>query len=136
MAYYEGTTMRLTLGTKQIFHEVDADLNFSIDFKEIASKDTNGKISTPGSYSWSISCNMSLLDNDGTTKEDLFTLATKALAKGLHAITFSTNVTGDVIFSGNAYIEGFTTAAVNEEKSTASFTLRGDGDLTVAEVGA
>ena len=134
MAYYEGTTMRLTLGTKELFHEVDATLNFSLDFNEIASKDTNGKITTPGSYSWSIDCNMSLIDNDGTTQEDLHSLATKAIAKASHAITFSTNVTGDAIFSGNAYIEGFSVTAKKKKKATATFTLRGTGDLTVAEV--
>lgn len=134
MAYYEGAVMRITIGTKEIFHEVDAELQFTNEFTEIASKDTNGKISTPGSQSFSLSCNASLIDNDGSVQEDLFTLASKAKAQTKHAFTFTTGATGDVVFSGEVYIESFTVGAVNEEKSTASYNLRGNGDLTIAQV--
>lgn len=136
MAYYEGAVMRIKIGTKEIFHEVDAELSFTNEFKEIASKDTSGKISTPGSQSFSLSCNASLVDNDGSIQEDLFTITSKAKAQTLHDFTFTTGAVGDVVFSGSVYIEGFTVGAVNEEKSTASYTLRGSGDLVIGQVEA
>ena len=134
MAYYEGAVMRIKLGTKDIYHEVDAELTFSNEFTEIASKDTPGKISTPGAQSFSLSCSASLIDNDGSVKEDLFSITSKAKSQELVAFTFTTGASGDVVFSGNVYIEGFTVGAVNEEKSTASYTLKGNGDLNIAQV--
>lgn len=134
MAFYEGAVMRIKLDTKEVLHEVDADIQASTDFKDVASKDTGGKISTPGAQSFTISCNTSLLDNDGTTQEDLFTMATKWKAKTKHAVTFTTGTSGDVIFSGDVYIESFSSGAVNEESSSASYTLRGTGELTIAQV--
>lgn len=133
MALYQGAVMRLTVDTKEIFHEVDASIEASTDFKEVASKDTSGKIVSAGSQSFTISCSTSLLDNDGSTQEDLYTLASKWKAKTSHAVTFTTGTTGDVIFSGTVYIESFSVSAVNEEYSTAEYTLRGTGDLTIAQ---
>lgn len=131
MAFYQGTAMRLKIGTKEIFHEVDCEISASTEFKEVASKDTAFKIVTPGSQTYTISCNTSLLDNDGTTQEDLKGLADIWKAKTSHAVTFTTGVTGDVIFSGTVYVETFTASAANEEFATASYTLKGTGDLTI-----
>lgn len=133
MALKEGVNMRITVGGKEIFHEVSADLSAATDFKEVASKDTSGKLSAPGAQSWNIPIE-ALYDNDGTTQEDLFTLATLWKDKTQVAVTLSTNVSGDVIFSGNAYIESFNTNATNEEYITCSFSFKGNGDLTIARV--
>jgi len=133
MALKEGVNMRITVDTKEIFHEVSADLSAATDFKEVASKDTSGKLVSPGAQSWNIPIE-ALYDNDGTTQEDLYTLATLWKAKTEVAVTLSTNVSGDVIFSGNAYIESFNTNATNEEYITCSFQFRGNGDLTIAQV--
>ena len=134
MAFYEGVAMRLTVDTKEILHEVDVDIQATTDFKEVASKDTSGKIVSPGAQTFSLNCNTSILDNDGTTKEDLFTMATKWKAKSTHAVTFTTGASGDAVFSGTVYIESFSVSAVNEEQSSASYTLKGTGDLTIAQV--
>jgi len=133
MALKEGVNMRITVDGKEIFHEVSADLSASTDFKEVASKDTSGKLSSPGSQSWSIPIE-ALYDNDGTTQEDLFSLATLWNAKTKVAVVLTTGVIGDVSFSGDAYIESFSTNATNEEFVTCSFTFRGDGDLTIIQV--
>lgn len=133
MALIQGLNMRIKVDTKEIFHEVDANLSMSTDFKEVASKDTAGKLVTPGAQSWSLSCN-ALLENDGTTKEDLKTLSDKWKAKSVHAVTFTTGTSGDVIYSGNAYIESVEVSSPNEEGVNVSYNLRGDGDLTIAAV--
>jgi len=133
MALKEGVNMRITVGGKEIFHEVSADLSFQTDFKEVASKDTSGKLVSPGSSSWNIPVE-ALYDNDGTTQEDLFTLSTLAINKTEVAVTLTTGVSGDVVYSGNAYIESFNTNATNDEYVTCSFSFKGNGDLTVARV--
>ncbi len=133
MALKEGVNMRISVAGKEIFHEVSANLDATTDFKEVASKDTSGKLVSPGSQSWNIPIE-ALYDNDGTTQEDLYTLGVLWKNKTEVAVTLSTNVSGDVIYSGNAYIESFNTNATNEEYITCSFAFRGNGDLTIARV--
>jgi predicted secreted protein len=133
MALNLGENMRLTLDGKLILHEVSASLSFTKDFKEVASKDTNGKLVSPGSNSWNFSVE-GLWENDGTVKQDLFAITTMANADAVKTVSFSTGISGDPIFSGNAYVEGFTVDAANEEYVTFSFTVKGSGDLTIAEV--
>ncbi len=135
MALNLGENMRLTLNSKEILHEVSCSLSFTKDFKEIASKDTNGKLVSPGSSSTTISIE-GLWENDGTTKHDLFVISGYANANTAYAFSFSTDVIGDVIYSGDAYVDSFSVDATNEEYVTFSFTLKINGDLTIAEVAA
>ena len=129
---YEGTTMRIKIGSKTIFHEVSATLTSSIDFKEVASKDTNGKLVTPGAQSWSMTAN-TLIANS-TTQEDLSSLYAAHSGKTAVTIEFTTDVSGDVVFSGSAYVESISIDATNEEVVTGDFSFKGDGDLTMGTV--
>lgn len=131
MSFYSGTTMRIKIGAKTIFHETDASLSSSIDFKEVASKDSNGKVKTPGSQSWSLSCN-ALIGNDGTVQEDLKTLYDKHVAKTLVTVEFTTDATGDVVFSGSAYVGTFNVTATNDEEVKGDFSFEGSGALAIA----
>lgn len=135
MALVEGINMRIEVAGKQIFHEVSAGLDAVTDFKETASKDTGGKKSTPGAQSWNIPIE-ALYENDGTVKEDPYTLGLIWKNKTLVAITLTTGVVGDVIYSGNAYIENFGLQAQNEEVVTYSWSFKGDGELNIARVAA
>ena len=133
MAFYEGKLMRLTIGGQDIFHEVDCTLTASTEFKDIATKDTTGTESTPGSQSWSVSVN-GYVATGATLQEDLASMAATWKAKSLVAITLSDDVSTSVIFSGNAYIESFTVGAPNDETVTMDYSLKGNGELTIAAV--
>lgn len=132
--FYEGTTMRIKIGAKTLFHEVDASLSSSIPFKEVASKDTTGVVSTPGTQSWSISTNGLIGNSALAAQEDIATLYATHVAKTKVTIEFTTDVTGDVVFSGEAYIETFNIKSTHEETVTGDFSFKGDGALTIGIV--
>lgn len=134
MGLLQGTTMRIKKGTDTLFHETNATLDSTIDFKEVASKDTSGKIQTPGSQSWSMSCDKLIANDAGAGQENALGLVQDHLAKTLVTIEFSTGVTGDIIFSGSAYISQFSIASANDEEVTGTFAFQGSGDLTVGVV--
>ena len=136
MAIYAGATMRLKVEGKTIFHETDATLSSTIDFKEVASKDTLGKLKIPNTQTWNISCNSLIANTVAAAQEDIKTLYDKHKAKTLVTVEFSTDVTGDVVFSGEAYVGTFNITATNEAEVTGDFTFEGDGELTIAVVPA
>lgn len=129
MALKLGDNFRLQIDTKEIFHEVSAKLDFSRDFKEIATKDTNGKLVSPGAYAWNISIDAKW-DNDGTTQEDLAGISAMAIAGATHTLLLSNGVTGDVTYTGTGYVADFNVDATNEDYVSVSFSLKGSGDLT------
>jgi len=132
MAIYEGTTMRIKVGSKTIFHETDAKLSMSREVKELASKDITGKEKILGNYDWNITAD-TLIANS-TTQEDLKTLSDTFIAGSIVAVEFTTDVSGDIIYSGNAYITTLDVDAQNEEAVTGSFAFNGTGALTVGTV--
>lgn len=133
MALTEGVNMRITVGGKEIMHEISADLSAQTDFKEVATKDTNGKLVSPGAQTWGIAIE-AMLDYDGTTQEDAYTMSEAWNAKTLVSVTLTTGTSGDAIYSGSAYIADFSTSAKNEEYVSYSFNFKGSGDLTIAKV--
>jgi len=133
MAFYQGKLMRISVDGQTIFHEVDCTLSGSTDFKDIATKDTDGTESTQGSKSWNISVN-GFVATGATAQEDIKSMSDLWNAQTLVAITLSDDVVGSVIFSGNGYIEGFSVGAPNDETVTFDYTIKGNGALTVGLV--
>ena len=126
--------MRIKIGTKTIFHEVNATLDSNIPFKEVASKDTTGVVSTPGTQAWGLSCNTLIANSAAGAQEDIASLYAAHVAKTLVTVQFSTDVTGDVVFSGSVYIEKFTLDSTHEEEVKGDFSFKGDGALTIGTV--
>jgi len=69
MAFQDGKLMRITVGGKEIFHEVSVSLSGGTEFKDVATKDTSGTESTPGSKSWTASVE-GVASADSTTEHD------------------------------------------------------------------
>lgn len=132
MAFYEGSKMRIKIGTENVFHETDATLNWSREFKEIASKDTDGKQSSPGSKSWSLSSSAYAI-NTPDTQNDLKSIADAANAATLVEVQFTDGVSGNLVFSGQAYIENFSVKSPNDETVSFDYSLKGNGDLTIGQ---
>lgn len=133
MAFQEGKLMRLEYGGKEVFHEVSVDLSGSTAFKDVATKDTDGTVSSPGSKSWSCACE-GIVSVDTTTNQTLATMIGFWNAQSLNAVNVTDNITGHTEFSGSAYVEGWNIKSQNEEFVTFSYTLKGDGPLTVGAV--
>ena len=136
MAIYQGATMRISVGGKTIFHEVGASLSSTIDFKEVASKDTAGKLKVANTQTWSLSCNTLIANSALAAQMDVKTLYDAHKAKTLVTVEFTTDVVGDVVFSGSAYVGTFNVDATNEAEVTGDFSFEGDGGLSIALVTA
>jgi TP901-1 family phage major tail protein len=133
MAFMKGSSMRIKIGTNVIYHETDATLNWSREFKEVATKDTTGVENTPGKSSWSLSSN-AYAENAPATENDLKSISDAAQAATLVSVEFTDGVSGNVMYSGQAYIESFSVKATNDETVTFDYVLKGNGDLTTANV--
>lgn len=133
MAFYEGSAMRLKIGTKLVFHEANVTLNANTDFKEIASKDTDGVQSSPGRQPWDMSSKAYAINSDGT-KADIKSIAAAWKDKTLVDVEFTDGVAGNLMFSGKAYIASFSLGAETDEAVSFDYNLKGDGGLTIADV--
>ncbi|XRE42215.1 hypothetical protein ACIVBQ_000419 [Tenacibaculum discolor] len=130
MAFYEGSAVRIKIGTKEVFHETDATINASTEFKEIASKDTDGVEVTPGKQSFSMSSS-AYAANDATTQEDLKSIADAWKAKTLVDVSLADGVSGNIALTGKGYIESFSIKATTDEAVTFDYSIKGSGDLTI-----
>ncbi len=128
MAFYEGSKMRLKIGTQEVFHETDATLSFNREFKEIASKDTDGVESSPGKKSWSVSSSAYAINTNGL-KKDLKAIADASNSGELVSVQFTDGKKGNIVFSGKAYIESYSVKATNDETVTFDYSLKGNGKL-------
>jgi len=128
---YSGS-MRIKIATKTIMHEVEASLNEARDFEELASKDIVGKNFHPKEGTWSLTGNAIAANSNGDAQIDLQAIVESYQAKTLVAIELTDGVTGNMAYSGNAYIENYNLTTSNEEKVKYDFSLKGEGTLTVA----
>jgi predicted secreted protein len=128
---YSGS-MRIKIGTKTIMHEVEASLNESRDFEELASKDIVGKDFHPKEGTWSLSGNALAANSGGDAQVDLQSIVSSYQSKTLVAIELTDGITGNMAYSGNAYIENYNLTSANEDKVKYDFALKGIGVLTVA----
>ncbi|MCG7502384.1 phage tail tube protein [Tenacibaculum sp. Mcav3-52] len=130
MAFLEGSKMRIRIGTKEVFHETNSTLNASTEFKEIASKDTNGVEVSPGKQTFSLSSS-AYAASGATTQEDLKAIADAWKAKTLVSVTLADGVTGNIALDGQGYIENFVINTQTEEAVTFDYSVKGSGDLNI-----
>lgn len=133
---YNGKLLRFKFDEKKFLHATSCSLDFATKLEEIATKDTNGTISIPSNYTWSgsteaLMANLPLLDTTHVTFDDLLA---KKLAGTEIDIAFSTDVTGDVIYTGKVYIENAKITANVGESVKVSISFKGNGDLGRAKV--
>lgn len=134
MAFQDGSLMRLTVDGNDIFHETKVSINGDTEFKEVATKDTDGKESSPGSKSWGLSVEGVMSFDDPGTKLSVKAIIDLWNAKTLVVIEVTDKVTGHTEYSGSAYIQNWSNDASNDENVTFSYSLKGTGALTVGDV--
>ena len=123
--------MRLKIGTKSVMHEVECSLSETTDFQEIASKDIEGTDYNPSTSTWSITANGFAANDGASTQADLKAIVDAYKAKLPVAIELTDGVTGNIAYSGSAYIESYSLKATNKEKVTFDYNLKGIGILAV-----
>lgn len=133
---YQGKNMRIKVGGKTVFHATECSFSTSRNMDSVASKDTNGNIVSPGDYEWSVSTNFLTANKpDASTTQ----IGTKELLEDykegtLVEVEFTTNIVGDVIISGSAYIKDISLNAPTSGLSTGSASFNGSGDFEVETV--
>lgn len=131
---YKGKAFRIKKDGKTIFHETDFKLSSSLDFSEIASKDTDGKEFVAKDIEWTISCNSLIADSDSDTQIDAAALYADHIGKTLVALEFTNDTTGEMVFSGNAYVSQFDLDSTYDDVVKGSFSFKGTGTLAIATV--
>lgn len=128
---YAGKNLRIRVDGKTIFHATECTFTTSRNMESIASKDTNGEQVTPGNYTWGVSTNF-LVANIPTasttqvgTKEvlDIYQNGSEV------EVQFSTNIVGDVIITGQSFIEGMNMSAGTNGVATGDCSFKGNGDF-------
>lgn len=136
MSTYAGKNLRVRMDGKTVFHATECSFTTSRNMESIASKDTNGEQVTPGNYSWGISTNFLVANIPaGSTTQvgtkqilDTYTDGTEV------EIAFTTNIIGDVIITGNAFIEGLNLSAGTNGVATGDCSFKGNNDFETSLV--
>jgi len=128
---YNGKLLRFKFDDKFFLHATSCKLDFTTKLEEIATKDTNGTISIPSNYTWNGSTEalMSNLPSGDTTHVTFDTILAAKLAGTEIDVEFTTDATGDIIYTGKAYIENASITANVGESVKVSIGFKGNGDL-------
>lgn len=134
--FYQGKDLRISYNGKVLYHTTECGFSISANFEEIATKDTDGTNTVPGEYTWSMTA-ASLIANKPTAttdKIDCSDLITSILEKKKFKVEFTTAVTGDIVLSGDIYVESVSVSAAVGQIATGDFSFKGDGTLTLKKV--
>jgi hypothetical protein len=127
---YKGKNLRFSFNGKTLYHATSCKFSISTKLEAIATKDTNGTVSTPSNYEWSLSADALVANRIGSTQNDFMDLIDLQLAGAQIAVEFTTGITDDFVLSGNVYIESSDVTAETGNSVTGSFSFKGNGDLT------
>lgn len=132
---YKGKNLRINFDGKTLFHATSCSLSISTTLEEIATKDTSGSMVVPGNYTWSLTSAALFADKPaGATQVDAGDLILLQLSGHEIDVEFTTEITGDRIFSGKVYIENSGVNAEVGSSATSDFSFKGNGDLTLSVV--
>lgn len=131
--FYKGKNLRFKLEDSVLFHATSCALSIQSDVEEVATKDTNGKVFIPGSYSGTLSMENLLADKDGS-QVDQSDLIGYQLNNTEVSWEFTTGVSGDIIISGTCYLTQTDLNAEEAGIASGSFSFQTTGDITLATV--
>lgn len=131
----KGKLLRIKINDNTIYHATECNFTTSLELEQIATKDTDGNVSTPGSYTWGLSTSaLVAVKQTATTQNDTFNILTSYLTKTAVPVEFTSDVANDIIITGSAYLTQCEIAAPVNGSATYSVTLTGDGDFTLDRV--
>jgi hypothetical protein len=128
---YRGSTLRVTVATKEIMHEIDFSYGESTEFQDIASKDVENAV-IPGKSTFSLTGNGYADNSEGDAKEDIAALYAWRASKESKAIGIADGVTGNIAITATAYLESVEIQSTLNEVVTYSWTMK----VTTSTVGA
>ena len=141
---FNGTSLVVLIGTEVIGFATSCSLSLAIDAPDASTKQSLGWADEIGGQrSWSLTTDGLATVVPGTVATYVTTAELNALAIARTAVTVKfttvdnstvggvTPVTGDVIYSGSAFIESVDMTADMENPVTYSVSFKGTGALTV-----
>jgi predicted secreted protein len=142
---FNGTSLVVLIGTEVIGFATSCSLSLAIDAPDASTKQSLGWADEIGGQrSWSLTTDGLATVVPGTVATYVTTAELNALAIARTAVTVKfttvdnstvggvTPVTGDVIYSGQAFIESVDMTADMENPVTYSVSFKGTGVLTIA----
>lgn len=131
----KGKDLRIKIAGETNYHATECTFSISRTLESIATKDTDGEKKTAGNYTWTLGTN-ALVANKATasTQNDTKAILDALIAGTVVAVEFTTDVEGDIIITGNAFLESVNITASVGSSATYDVSLSGDGDITVAAV--
>jgi len=135
---YKGKNLRIFVDGESILHSTECGFSTTRNFEDIATKDTQGNVSTPGNYEWSLTANSLFADKDvdNTTQTDFVEVLQKFKDGTRVFVQFTTKAFGDVVISGYAYVNGVNVTASTEGSATGDFGFKGDQDFDIDRIPA
>lgn len=128
----KGTRLVLYVNNVAIAHSTSHTFNFDTNMLDASSKDSNGWADfICGQNSWSIDFESLFAMDAAYGLDELIDLQ---LNRTLVTLKFSTEETGDIYFTGSAYLQNTSLEAPNEEVTTYSGSFQGTGALTKSTV--
>lgn len=132
---YKGKNVRFSFNDKTLYHATSCKLSISTKLEEIATKDTDGTVSTPSNYAWNISAEALVANKPAvSTQSDFMDVVALQLAGTEIDIEFTDGATGNFLFTGKVYVESSNITAEVGNSVTGSFSFKGNGNLTKALV--
>jgi len=133
---YNGSNVRLSYNGKTLYHATACKLQLSTKLEEIATKDTNGSVVTPGNYAWNISTEALVADipSGSTTKVGSMGIVDYLLGGTELQVEFTSGETGGWKYGGSVFVESADIDATVDQSMTGSFSFKGNGDLTKTTV--
>jgi predicted secreted protein len=142
---FNGTSLLVLIGTEVIGYATSCSLSLAIDTPDSSTKQSLGWADEIGGQrSWSLTTDGLATVVPGTVATYVTTAELNALAIARTAVTVKfttvdnstvggiTPVSGDVVYSGSAFIESVDLTADMENPVTYSVSFKGTGPLTIA----
>lgn len=132
---YKGKNVRFSFDGKTLFHATSCAVSTTTTLEGIATKDTDGTVSTPSNYEWSITTNALVADKAlASSQTDFMELLDLQLAGQAIQVEMTTGVAGDFLLSGEVYIESSNITAEVGNSVSGDFSFKGNGNLTKSVV--
>lgn len=133
---YKGKNVRFSFDGKVLYHATSCSLSISTTLESIATKDTNGTVSVPSNYEWTISTSALVADKQtaSTTHTDFMDILALQLNAVEIDVEFTTGEAGDFLLSGKVYVESCNITAEMGTSVNGDFSFKGNGDLTKGTV--
>jgi len=129
---FNGTLLNVYFGNVLIGCATSSELSVNVDLADATCKDDGGWADhIAGLRDWSISTDGLAQFDDVNNVGDLYTMLS---GRSIVALKFTTNITGDLVFYGNASVASISISAEMESAVTYSVEFTGKGPLLKATV--